>query len=135
MFWHSKEASKDITKLIIERRLRLPVMGVERVWYVKKQESKSFNVGPVGIRYIGYLKVISSDYMNPGMIQSNITNIDCIQFYHATDIQLAGSKSQLLNVLSPGYWHARSNICTTTINLRYRVQTTNYKRKQYEENI
>jgi hypothetical protein len=57
---------------IIER-LRLPVMGVERVWYVKKQASRSFNVGHVGIWYIGYLQIISSDYMNTGMIQSNIT--------------------------------------------------------------
>ena len=56
---------------IIER-LRLPVMGVERVWYVKKQASKYFNVGHVGIWYI-YLQIISSDYMNTGMIQSNIT--------------------------------------------------------------
>jgi len=34
----------------------LPVKGVCSVWYVRKQASKSFNVGPVGIRYIGYLK-------------------------------------------------------------------------------
>jgi hypothetical protein len=48
-------------------------MGVERVWYVKKQASKSFNVGHVSIWYIGYLQIISSDYMNTGMIRSNIT--------------------------------------------------------------
>ena len=35
---------------------QLPVEGVCSVWYVRKQASKSFNVGPVGIRYIGYLE-------------------------------------------------------------------------------
>lgn len=43
----------------VKHRLKsqlLPVKGVWSVWYVRKQASKSFNVGPVGIRYIGYLE-------------------------------------------------------------------------------
>jgi hypothetical protein len=34
----------------------LPLEGVARQWNVKKHASRSFNVGPVGILYMGYLQ-------------------------------------------------------------------------------
>jgi hypothetical protein len=55
--------------------LLLFVKGVDREWNVKKQASRFCRVGPVGILYMGY---------------------------HATEIQLAGVSSQLLQVLSCG---------------------------------
>lgn len=37
-------------------RRYLPLEGVARQWNVKKQASRSSNVGPVGILYMGYLQ-------------------------------------------------------------------------------
>lgn len=37
--------------------LRDLLEGVASKWYVRKHASTSFNVGPVGILYIGYLTV------------------------------------------------------------------------------
>jgi len=50
----------------------VPLIGVEREWKVRKQASKSFKVGPVGIRYIGYLHHFQSS-MN--LTPSPILNI------------------------------------------------------------
>lgn len=77
-------------------------MGVEREWYVKKQASKSFNVGPVGIRYIGYLQFQWNEMNN--MFYKAINNMEMANIYHATETQLAGWISQLLKVFKPGYW-------------------------------
>jgi hypothetical protein len=65
--------------------LSVPSAGVDSEWNVKKQASKSFNVGPVGILYMGY---------------------------HATEIQLDGRRSQLLYVLKSGNLLASNDICS-----------------------
>jgi len=68
------------------------LQGVARQWNVKKHASRSFNVGPVGILYMGY---------------------------HATDIQLDGSRSQLLNVFSAGNLCARVDTLSVRGSLPY----------------
>lgn len=49
--------------------------------------------------------------------------------YHATEIQLEGSKSQLLYFLSSGNWDARTEICVNQAKQQDRTKSTSFSHR------